>query len=157
MAQATPQIIQVLRKTAQRISSGSDYQWGHMGSCNCGFLAQQVAALDREEIHSRAMRRSGDWTEQLNDYCPHSGQLMDDLIDSLLSFGFSRGDLQHLERLSDGAVLRKLPIEDRNLKYNNKDDSARYLQAWANLLEERWLNSIELELGQLTQPTKEAV
>lgn len=143
--------------TARKIASSPDYQWGHMGSCNCGFLAQEVAGLDKEEIHTRAMQRAGDWSEQLNEYCPRSGQLMDDLIDSLLSFGFSRGDLQHLERLSNGEVLRRLPIGARNLKYNNKADTGRYFHAWADLLEEKWISSINLELEPFEKSTKAAV
>ena len=69
----TPSVIQLLRSTAQELEVCSDYQWGHMGSCNCGFLARNITPLPKNEIHSFAMQRPGDWSEQLNDYCPGSG------------------------------------------------------------------------------------
>lgn len=73
MARASFEIIQALRNTAQTISKSTTYQWGHMGLCNCGFLAQEITHLRKEQIHTRAMQRHGDWTEQLNDYCFTSG------------------------------------------------------------------------------------
>ena len=40
MAKATPVLIEALRKTAKKLEKGARYQWGHMGCCNCGNLAQ---------------------------------------------------------------------------------------------------------------------
>ena len=37
MAKHTPSVIQLLRSTVQELQISTDYQWGHMGSCNCGF------------------------------------------------------------------------------------------------------------------------
>jgi glutaredoxin-related protein len=62
-------LIMAIRSAAVKLESSTIYQWGHMGACNCGFLAQEVTKLTKEEIHARAMMRHGDWTEQLNDYC----------------------------------------------------------------------------------------
>jgi hypothetical protein len=151
MAKASIEIANVLRTTARKIASSESYQWGHMGLCNCGFLAQQVTQLTKAEIHTRAMQRHGDWTEQLNDYCPTSGLPMDDLIAELLSFGFDADDLKHLEKLSDGNVLRQLPIEERDLKYNSKRDVVKYLTTWATLIEDQLLTKIKLpDTNQLT-------
>ncbi len=144
MAKASIDLIQTLRKTAKAISRSHDYQWGHMGACNCGFLAQQVTALSKREIHSRAMEGYGDWAEQVNDYCPTSGLRMDNLISALLVFGFDTDDLKYLERLSDPAVLRYASLSCGDLKHNNKQDVVRYVLAWAEMLEDRLIKSIDV-------------
>lgn len=144
MARTSLPLIEALRNTAKAVSCSTHYQWGHMGACNCGFLAQEITKQRKEEIHSKAMERSGDWTEHLNDYCATSGLLFDNLISTLLAFGFDVVDLKNLERLSDGEVLRSLPLEKRNLQHNCKSDVITYLNAWADLLEIRLLQDIKL-------------
>jgi hypothetical protein len=139
-----PELIEVLRKAASKIESSQSYQWGHMGLCNCGFLAQEVTSLTKEQIHSKAMQGHGDWTEQLNDYCPTSSLPMDHLISELLAFGFTRTELCHLEKLSDPTVLNGLSISERTLKHNVKTDVVLYMKVWANQLENKLLNSIQL-------------
>ena len=151
MAKATIQLITTLRKTADRIDSSSIYQWGHMGACNCGFLAQEVTKLQKDQIHDRAMCGHGDWTEQLNDYCPTSGLPMDDIISEMISFGFDADDLKHLERLSDKKILQTLRMNERFLKHNQKQDVAKYIRAWANMLEAELLNEISLRDLTVTQ------
>jgi len=137
-------MIDALRKAARKIENSSSYQWGHMGLCNCGFLAQQITSLSKEEIHRRAMQRHGDWSEQLNDYCPTSGLPMDDLISELIAFGFTREALAHLEKLSDPTVLRLLPVAKRNLHHNVKADVVLYMTTWAQSLEDTYLQTISL-------------
>lgn len=144
MAKASVEIITILRNTAKAISASPAYQWGHMGACNCGFLAQEVTHLRKAEIHSRAMQGTGDWNEQLNDYCPTSGLPMDDLISELLNAGFDVNDLKHLERLSSPDVLKRLPFAERNLKHNVKADVVKYLDTWATALEAQVLERISL-------------
>lgn len=139
------EIIQALRNAALKIAQSSTYQWGHMGLCNCGFLAQEITKLTKEEIHRRAMERHGDWTEQLNDYCATSGLPMDDLITELIDFGFTREELQHLEKLSNPEILAFISFSERNLKHNLKSDVVRYLSTWANALEENILNGINID------------
>ena len=157
MAKASVEIIDILRNTARSIAASADYQWGHMGACNCGFLAQQVTQLKKAEIHSRAMQGVGDWNEQLNDYCPTSGLPMDDLIHALLETGFDIDDLKHLERLSSLEILHTLPIDDRNLKHNLKSDVVKYLNAWISLMEGEILAKLELPTDVLSAyATKEA-
>jgi hypothetical protein len=135
MAKANYKLIESLRNTAESLKKSTQYQWGHMGSCNCGFLAQEVAQLNRHQIHARAMQRYGDWNEQLNDYCPTSGLLMDDLISELLNLGLDIDDLKKLEKLSDHKVLGALRGGKRHLIHNKKDDVVEYLETWADLLE----------------------
>lgn len=145
MAKASPFIIEALRNTIKKLKESTNYQWGHMGSCNCGFLAQEITKLSKAEIHERAMQKYGDWNDQLNDYCPTSGLLMDDLITTMLEAGFDTDDLKHLEKLSDKQILSQLPKAEREqLKHNNKKDVTTYLKAWVHLLEAQLANSITL-------------
>jgi hypothetical protein len=140
MAIPNPALIAAIEKTIFKLKSGSPYQWGHMGSCNCGNLAQELTKLEKGEIHSYAMQRHGDWNEQLIDYCPTSGYPMDLMISKMLGFGLSISDLSHLERLSDPVVLSQIDIEKRNsLTKNRKDDVIFYMSTWANLLRKNWL------------------
>ncbi|MGC3946067.1 MAG: hypothetical protein QM762_16370 [Chryseolinea sp.] len=132
MGRITRNTIIALLNTASSLEKAADYQWGHMGSCNCGFLAREVANLDKTIIHEAAMQRYGNWTEQLNDYCPSSGLLMDDLITVMLNAGFDADDLRHLENLSDTNILRSLAPQHRFLQHNIRADVIIYLRGWAN-------------------------
>jgi len=145
MAKASIAVIQALRKTVENLEKGATYQWGHMGSCNCGNLAQVITNLDKAEIHKSAMRRHGDWNEQLVDYCPTSGLSIDHIIDEMLAFGFSREDLAHLEKLSDPKILRRLPADKKYLKHNLKGDVILYLKTWGIVLTEELIINISIE------------
>jgi len=142
MANPSLKIIDALRKTARQLQNGNRYEWGHMGSCNCGNLAQTVTTFSRAEIQKYALEKRGDWSEQLIDYCPTSGFPMDLIIEKMIDFGFSKQDLNYLEWLSDKEVLAEVGVNnlDRNLKAN----TILYLESWANLLENKLLNSIKL-------------
>jgi hypothetical protein len=156
MAKPRLELIQALRKTAQKIADSNHYQWGHMGSCNCGHLVQEVTRLTRAEIHEYAMRtRGGDWSEQALDYCPTSGYLMDQVISIMLDAGLEVEDFRHLERLSDRAVLRRLPESERFLQHNQREDVAKYLRTWADLLEEQLLDQIEIP--RFSEPLSESI
>ena len=137
-------VILAIRKTADRLSHDERYQWGHMGACNCGFLAQEVTKMSKDAIHRCAMAGNGDWSEQLHDYCPNSGLKMDQLISELIAFGFDRDDLKHLERLSDTSITSRNPTV-RVLHFNVKADVTAYMKWWADLLEEELLNHISIQ------------
>jgi hypothetical protein len=137
MARVTRRTIDALRNTASALELATDYQWGHMGSCNCGFLAREVVRLDKDSIHRAAMQRYGNWTEQLNDYCPASGMLMDDVISMMLAVGFDIDDLRQLETLSNTDVLRSLPPQQRYLQHNVRRDVVTYLRGWGAYLERK--------------------
>lgn len=137
MARPTPELITALRTSVERLRAGALYEWGHMGSCNCGHLVQSLTDLSRAEIHQRAMRRAGDWKEQSVDYCPTSGYPLDDIITLMLNVGMTRADIEHLEWLNDERVLRRIPTPRRwKLRRNDRDDVMLYMSAWADLLEE---------------------
>lgn len=135
-------IIEVLRKTANQLENGNRYEWGHMGSCNCGNLAQTITSFSRAEIQKYALEKRGDWTEQLTDYCPTSGLPMDLIIEKMMDFGFSRQDLRHLEWLSDDEILTYIGVS--YLNKNLKSDTILYLQSWANFIEDQLIEKIKL-------------
>jgi hypothetical protein len=142
MATSSTKIITALRKTASQLENGNRYEWGHMGSCNCGNLAQTITSFSRAEIQKYALQKRGDWSEQLIDYCPTSGYPMDLIIEKMIDFGFTSQDLRHLEWLSDTAILSKIGVTFLNR--NIKADTILYLNTWANLLEDQLIESIEL-------------
>lgn len=140
MARANPILIGAIEKTVARLSSGAAYQWGHMGACNCGNLAQELTQFTKAEIHQYAMQRHGDWNEQLLDYCPTSGFPMDLMISKMLEHGLTLDDLAHLERLSDPQILSQIPKERRDLiNKNSRQDVILYMETWANILREKWI------------------
>ncbi|MHA7128770.1 hypothetical protein [Algoriphagus namhaensis] len=140
MAKASIEIIAALEKTAQNLETGAKYQWGHMGACNCGNLAQEITKLSKAEIHSYAMQRHGDWAEQILEFCPTSGYPMDLMIQKMIDFGFSPDDLRKLETLSDHQILAKMPKEKRDsLNKNRKSDVIYYMKTWALMLRDQWV------------------
>jgi hypothetical protein len=144
MAKASLEIIDALRRTARKLKTDASYMWGHMGSCNCGNLAQEITKMSKAQIHGYAMQGHGDWNEQLNDYCEASSMPMDLLIHELLTAGFSVEDLKNLEKLSDEQILNRIPLEKRYLRHNSRQDVIVYMNEWANMLEEELLATITL-------------
>ncbi|SDD23779.1 hypothetical protein SAMN04488104_102057 [Algoriphagus faecimaris] len=146
MKRIKPELIAAIERTAQKLKEGAAYQWGHMGACNCGNLAQELTFLSKAEIHRYAMERSGDWNDQILEFCPTSGYPIDLIIDKMLDYGLTLEDLGHLERLSSPIVLQALPIETRNrLNQNRKEDVILYLQVWAKVLRDQWASQQEME------------
>ncbi|UHG91424.1 hypothetical protein [Spirosoma oryzicola] len=144
MARPTPELIHALRVTAQKLKNGTHYQWGHMGGCNCGNLAQELTKLSKDQIHRYAMERYGDWSKQVDDYCSSSQMPIDLIINEMITNGLTIEDLKHLEKLDDREVLLRLPLEKRYLKHNVRDDVVTYLNTWAGLLEDQLLQKIVL-------------
>lgn len=144
MAKISVEIIDALRVTATNIESSSNYMWGHMGSCNCGNLAQVITKRSKGEIHAYAMQGRGDWNEQIDEYCGNTQMPIEIIIFDLLTFGFTTEDLKHLEKLSDPAVLDYINNKNNRLHHNRKEDVVVYLKSWANLLEEKLIETIKL-------------
>lgn len=140
MTSISVELIDAVRKTIVKLKKGAPYQWGHMGACNCGNLAQELIQLTKEEIHRYAMEKSGDWNDQLIDYCPDSGYPMDLMISKMLEKGLKINDLRHLEKLSDPNILRNLPSsKNTNLEKNNLSDVILYFETWLEMLENQWI------------------
>lgn len=134
MAVASPELIGILRATAKRLHDSTNYQWGHMGACNCGHLAQEITKLSKAEIHEIALSGHGDWSTQIREYCPDSGMPMHWIMGELLALGLSTRDIENLEYLADDKVLKLMPADRRHPQRNNKADVVLYLEKWADLL-----------------------
>lgn len=133
MARLHPEVIEALRSTARRLQDGAPYQWGHAGACNCGHLAQTVTSHNKAEIYRMVQ---GEWSEHLNAYCPETGASVEEVSAQMMRFGFGATELADLEWLSGREILKRIP-EGERLRRNRREDVVRYLDAWADLLEER--------------------
>jgi hypothetical protein len=143
MARANFKLVTAIRNAAAGIERGNLYQWGHMGACNCGHLAQELTSYNKAEIHQHALRKYGDWTDQVKDYCSTSGMPMDEIISTMLNAGLSREDLIELERLKNPLVLNKLTL-NRPLNHNVKADVVLYMNTWANMLEDELIRRVDI-------------
>ena len=131
-------LIAAIRRTAQNLQQGASYQWGHMGQCNCGNLAQELIHMTQAEIHSHALAtREGDWSEQTDAYCSQSSLPMDIMITKMLESGLSQADLHHLEKLSDKEVLMQMATFKPYPRHNVREDTVSYLETWATVLENK--------------------
>ena len=136
MAKASILLVDKLREAAETIERTETYHWGHVGRCNCGYLAQSLVDLDAAEIYKRARdQRLAEWTEFAEEYCPLSGAPMDEVLDAMFQAGLERKDIQELEYLSNKKILTALPGGPRYLQRSNQRDVALYLRTWAGLME----------------------
>ncbi len=138
MARPSLTLIKAIRQTIKNLEEGNHYEWGHMGACNCGNLAQVLTRLSKGQIHEYAMKGHGDWADQVNSYCPTSRLPMDLLISEMIAAGLSLEDLINLERLRDKEILVNIPMEKRDgLRHNDLSDLVTYLRAWVQVLENK--------------------
>ncbi|HTE26775.1 hypothetical protein [Flavitalea sp.] len=141
-----------LRTAANNLRSGAFYAWGHHGACNCGHLLQVVTRLSKEEIQSYAHTGYGEWTEIVEESCAVTGIPLGLLITELRSMGLTNIDIHNLEYLEDSAVLNNLPGGFRWLKRNQREDVIVYFETYANMLEEKMLEQIEIPSFDLKEP-----
>lgn len=144
MALPSFSLIRALRSTAQKLEQGNHYAWGHHGSCNCGNLLQVVTQLTKEEILTYAHTGTGEWSELAVEYCGVTGVPVALLIKKLQELGLTTNDIHNLEYLEDKQVLHKLKGGFRWLQRNQRQDVIDYFYAYAELLEEQLLKTIEL-------------
>lgn len=144
MAHPNLPLIQALREAAARLKSGAHYAWGHHGACNCGQLLQVVTRLSKEEILSYAHTGHGEWTEIAEEYCPVTNAPVNLLLSKLESLGLTPTDLHNIEYLEDREVLKHLKGGFRWLQRNVREDVVAYFEAFANVLEEKLINSISI-------------
>lgn len=144
MAKPSIELVGALRETAKRLQDGVHYAWGHHGACNCGNLLQVITHLDEADILTRAHTGAGEWTEIAEETCAVSGAPVGLLLSTLEAAGLTPTDIHHIEYLDDRAVLQYLPGGFRWLKKNNRLDVIAYFTAFANLLEEKLLQEINI-------------
>lgn len=136
MAKSNDKLICALRETADRLSNGAKYEWGHMGRCNCGHLIQTLTDMSDYEIVQCVNFQMGEWTEHAKDYCEGTGHNVDDIFLTLHGFGFSYEDVIQLENLSDKQILSRLGEGPQHLRRNDREDVTLYMRTMADLLEE---------------------
>jgi len=150
MAKATIELINALRLTAANLRNGAYHSWGHHGACNCGNLVQSVTKFTKEEILRYAHTGVGEWTELAAEFCPTTNTPLTLVFTKLEEVGLTPTDIHHIEYLSDREILENLPGGFRWLKRNNREDVIAYFETFANVLEEKWLQSIDVSLGDIT-------
>ena len=156
MAKPTIELIDALRETATRLKDGANYSWGHHGACNCGNLLQVVTHLTESEIRQYAHAATGEWTELAQEFCPVTNTPLTLLITKLEALGLTNTDIHHIEYLTDREVLQNLPGGFRWLKRNKKEDAIIYFETFANLLEEKLLRNIHININSIL-PIKKIV
>ena len=155
MAKPTIELINALRETASRLKSGAHYAWGHHGACNCGNLVQVVTRFTEGEILRYAHTGIGEWTEMTEEFCPVTNAPLTLVITKLEEIGLTPTDIHHIEYLSDKTVLQNLPNGFRWLKRNKREDAIEYFEAFANQLEEKFIQTIDININTIpTQCTK---
>jgi hypothetical protein len=151
MALPTIELVAALRETASRLKNGAHYAWGHHGACNCGNLLQTITQLSEGEILRYAHTGIGEWTELAEEFCPNTNLPVNILIQKLEAIGLTPTDIHHIEYLNDKTVLQHLEGGFRWLKRNKKEDTIAYFEAFANMLEEKLLQSLHINTAALLQ------
>lgn len=153
VAKPSFEIIEALRGTANRLRNGAHYAWGHHGACNCGNLLQVITAMTEGEILRWAHTGNGEWTELAEEYCAATNAPVNLVISKLQELGLTPSDIHHIEYLTDKEVLRHLPGGFRWLKRNRREDVITYFDAFADLLEEKLIHSVEINIKEITAAT----
>ena len=152
MAKPTIELINALKETAARLQNGSHYAWGHHGACNCGNLVQVVTNFTKGEILRYAHQGIGEWTELAQEFCPVTKAPIDLIISRLVEIGLTPTDIHHVEYLTDKEVLHNLSGGFRWLQRNKQDDAIAYFEAFADLLQEKLLKEIDINIDEIFLP-----
>jgi hypothetical protein len=75
---------------------------------------------------------------------------MDLIIGRMIEFGFTQSDLRQLENLSNPEILAQAGVTSFNR--NVMSDTVKYMNAWADLLENQWM---EQNINHIVLPTFE--
>ena len=149
MANPTIELINALRETAARLRKGAHYAWGHHGACNCGNLVQVATNFSEGEILRYAHTGIGEWTELAEEFCPVTNAPLTLVITKLEAIGLTPTDIHNIEYLADKEVLQHLTGGFRWLKRNKREDAIDYFEAFANLLEEKLLQNIDVNIDSI--------
>ena len=133
MTYPNKKLLNLLNKTISSLQNENEkYNWGHFGRCNCGYLAKELTNKSPKEIHEAALEKKGlDWGVRVENFCPVSGYLIDDIISDLFKVGLTPSDLVSLERLDNPKVLEFLEGE-KNLRKGSRKDAISYMKAFRN-------------------------
>ena len=128
-------LIKALRKTANDLDNGCEYEWGHMARCNAGCLVQNLMDKTQSEVVEMVNGHLDEWTEYADAYCKGTHQFIDDLFQELEQHGLSHEDVLHLENLSDPKITSTFPKDVRHMQRNNPYHVSKYMRRFAEQLE----------------------
>lgn len=151
MAKPSIELIAALRETAHRLRNGANYSWGHHGACNCGNLLQVIMPLSEGEILRHAQTGVGEWTELAEEYCGATNSPVSLVMSKLEQVGLSPVDIRYIECLTDREVLEHLPGGFRWLQKNVREDVILYFEAFADMLEEKLIQSVSINVNELLE------
>ena len=157
MAKATLELIDALRLTATNLRNGAYHSWGHHGACNCGNLVQSVTKFTKEEILQYAHTGTGEWTELAQEYCATTSAPLTLVFSKLEQVGLTPTDIHHIEYLSDRKILEQLPGGFRWLKHNKREDAIAYFETFAQVLEQEFLESININIDSFSSATNSSL
>ena len=157
MAKPSIELVEAFRETARRLRNGANYAWGHHGACNCGNLLQVITPLTEGEILRYAHTAVGEWTELAEEYCTTTNAPVNLIMSKLLQAGLTPIDIHNIEYLTDREVLEHLPGGFRWLKKNVREDVILYFETFADLLEEKLIQSVKINIEELTQETNNLI
>jgi len=112
-------------------------------------LLQVLTPLTEGEILRYAHTGIGEWSELSEEYCAASNAPVTIVISKLEQAGLTPVDIHHIEYLTDRTVLHYLPGGFRWLKRNVREDVILYFEAFANMLEEKLIASVDLKMDDL--------
>lgn len=136
--------IEALKATLVKLKDESvPYAWGDPAMCNCGLLVQSIMNIDSKTLCDRleieVVKKQSVCIYSMNFdpkyLCPDTGIHMSRVIQSLLSTGFSKDDIQELEHLNNKEVLNRLGRTEHD-DYDDRENVIAYITAWIEILEE---------------------
>jgi hypothetical protein len=90
----------------------------------------------RPDYGDRPALDEGAWEPENVGACVVTGTPLDLVFDQLEAIGLDATDIQHLERLSDPKIRRRLGTNAVDYPHHLRENTIAYLRAWADLLEE---------------------
>jgi hypothetical protein len=125
-------LIEALRKTADRIASGtSDYSWVDSRQCNCGQLLQTITGESAKQLLNRQMSGEVEFINWSNIF---GHVYLSKWADRLVESGMTYSDIHDLEYLVNPLVRNRVgPVW---LDRSNQSHVVIYMNTWATMLEE---------------------
>jgi hypothetical protein len=90
----------------------------------------------RPDYGDRPALDEGAWEPENIGSCRVTGTPLDAVFDELEAIGLDPADIQHLERLSDPKIRKRLGTHSTEFPHHVRENAIAYLRAWAELLEE---------------------
>ncbi len=157
-----PKILPHLVTLAGKLKAGeiNSYDWNNNTSCNVGLMAQCITGMNAKEIsasidsfkdydkYADEMTKIdesflfGSWSNMTNFYCGITNRTGVGIIKDLQDAGFTAGNIQSLEYLSDSYILSKTAIEVKSRHYADKNNLIAYLDAWIEIIASQEENSV---------------